>query len=254
MPVTAVEQDVTFQAYYRLFKNERNLFKKCVRYIIYRNTRSFEIKILNKCDTVKVFDIKDKKLLEKAVPGAKLQQIAPYYDRLSIKQTYSNNDKAILFYGAMARKENTDAVIWFLKNVFYKLDDTYKFYIIGNNPPKVLEKYKSDTVIITGFVEDVSVYAKNALCFVVPLLQGAGIKIKVLEAFAMGVPVLTNNIGIEGIADCSQSGKLYLHCNTSEDYIKNIHLLDADKALAKNIGKDSIQYVLSEFCYEEGAY
>ena len=253
--ITAIEQDVTQQAYYRLFLNEKKLLKKIIRYIIYRNTKTFENKILNLCDTVKVLNKKDKTLLENDVPKSKLCQIAPYYDRLKVKTDYLPTDKSIIFYGAMNRKENCDAVIWFIENVFNQInDDTYKFYIIGNKPDAVLEKYKSENIIITGFVEDPSVYTNDALCCVVPLLQGAGIKIKVLEAFAIGVPVLTNDIGIEGIADDSKNGRVYLHCNSSEDYIKNIKLLDSNKQFAESLGKASIQYVFSEFNYDEGSY
>lgn len=252
--ITAVEQDVSFQAQYRLYKNEKNLIKKILRYVIYKNGKHCELKALNECDKVKVLNDKDKKLLEGFVPAEKISVIAPYYDILSAKTEYAQNDKSIIFYGAMSRKENVDAVIWFIENVFNKLDGSYKFYIIGNKPDPILEKYKSENVILTGFVEDVSVYAKNALCFVVPLLQGAGIKVKVLEAFAMAVPVLTNDIGIEGIADKAQDGSVYLHCATGDDYVKNIKLLDADKNLSKSIGKSAFEYVLSNFNYKEGTY
>ena len=58
------------------------------------------------------------------------------------------------------------------------------------------------------------------MCLVAPLVLGAGIKVKILEALSSGIPVITNDIGIEGIP--AQSGCEYIHCIKPEEYAKAI--------------------------------
>jgi len=140
----------------------------------------------------------------------------------NIKREKINHD--ILFWGAMYRAENYDAAIWFIDNVMPLLEDTdIRFIVAGNRPPEILKSRKNDRIIITGFVEDETPYFSNSLCFVSPLLTGAGIKVKIIEALSARIPVLTNSIGIEGIP--AVDGESYYFCDTAEDYNKIIRNL-----------------------------
>ena len=117
----------------------------------------------------------------------------------------------------MNRIENSGAAMWFIKNVMPRLSDCdIRFVVVGNKPPKELLDLQSDRIIVTGYVEDVVTYFSGAMCLVAPLLLGAGIKVKIIEALSAGVPVLTNDIGIEGID--AENGVHYFHCTEPIDY------------------------------------
>ena len=88
-------------------------------------------------------------------------------------------------------------------------------------------------------------YFASALCLVAPLVLGAGIKIKILEAFSAGLPVLTNDIGIEGIP--AQAGKDYVHCNTVEDYIRNIDYLLNNLDIQAQISKNAREFISQHY-------
>ena len=138
-------------------------------------------------------------MLDHGIDIKKLDVIAPYYEPLkSIIPSESARD--IVFYGAMNRLENYSAALWFIDNVMPLLDNIdIRFVVVGNKPPIELQNRKNERVLVTGFVEDVSVYFEQAVCLVAPLFLGAGIKVKILEALTAGLVTLTNDIGIEGI-------------------------------------------------------
>ena len=148
----------------------------------------------------------------------------------------------MLFYGAMNRIENEISAEWFIKNVMPEIKDTgAKYVIVGNKPSDELKKYESDNVIITGFVQDIQPYFSSAMCLAAPIQAGAGVKVKILEAMAMGVPVLTNNIGIEGIE--VDDGIHYYHCETPEDYNGKIRYIIQNRDEAEKVAQNALKFI-----------
>ena len=208
-----VEQDVTFLKYDRFITRSKSIIKRIINTIKYKNIKKQELHALSYATEILVLNPKDKNIIIKEL------QISPriitpfFYFYNKLKRTYINNSGTtmsdILFFGYMARPENYEAVIWFIENVMSKLPDIFRFVVVGASPSPLLEKYSSPRILIEGFQEDVSKYFATSLCMVCPLLFGAGIKIKILEAFSSGIPVLTNDIGIEGIP--ARNNKEYIH-------------------------------------------
>jgi hypothetical protein len=110
---------------------------------------------------------------------------------------------SLLFWGAMARRENSDAALYFLRDHFLTLRRRYpdaKIYLVGSNPPQELSAMSDNAIIVTGFVDDPTPYFERAGLGIAPLSTGAGIKVKVLEMLRAGLPVLSSPVGAEGIA------------------------------------------------------
>lgn len=218
--ILASEHDVNFLGLYR--KYEITKTKKSLKY--YKKEKNKELNALNSCDKVLVQNNKDKDLLvDNGIDEKSISVISPFYHDMSmIKRKNINND--LLFWGAMYRSENYEAAIWFIKNVMPLLADiNVRFIIAGNRPPNKLKELQSNNIVVTGFVEDETELFEHSLCFVSPLLTGAGIKVKIIEAMSSGIPVLTNNIGIEGIY--AKKGLDYYHCESAEDYSRVIRKL-----------------------------
>lgn len=224
VPIFGIEEDVQFLSYDRKRKNCKNIVKKTFYNITYKRLKSIEIKSLKKNDLVCVNNIKDYDLLiENEIEKDKIIRWCPWFDNYS----YLNNKcsgKNIVFYGAMARSENYLSAEWFINNCMPELDDSFRLLIIGSNPPERLKKYQNSRIIITGFVEKVDSYFEDCFALVAPLVLGAGVKIKVIEAMSAGIPVLTNDIGIEGIP--AKDKIHYLHCKDAKDYIINLNELE----------------------------
>lgn len=219
--IVASEHDVTFLGAYRRFQNSnkknREKYKR-----IYDLVKRLEIEALSCCDVVMPHNYKDANLLiDNNIPQNKIFTIVPYFHNMNnINRRQCNHD--ILFWGAMGRDENAEACRWFIKNVMPLLENLdIRFVIAGNNPPEDLIQMASERVIVTGFVEDETSFFEKSLCFVCPLLNGAGIKVKILEAMSSGIPVLTNDVGIEGIP--GEDGVSFFRCITPEQYVSVIN-------------------------------
>ncbi len=212
----ASEHDVTFVGYKR--KSE---FYKGLKHFYwnekFKNEKKIEIQSLKRCDLILPQNPDNIQLLsESGIEKRKQLWLIPFFNNLCSIERKSNK-KDILFFGAMARPENYLSAEWFITNVMPRLEDlNVRFVILGSNPPERLKKYESERIHITGFVESLQPYFEVSCCLVAPLVLGAGIKVKIIEGLSSGVPVLTNNIGIEGIP--AKKGTDYIHCEEPQEY------------------------------------
>lgn len=247
--IVSIEEDVTFLKYYRIIRSQSNLLKKLLWNIRYHKLKKSELKSLDMSDIVILNNSKDENLVQNM--GIKNTWVwTPYFMNMTKDKKDDFLTRNIVFYGAMARKENHDSVMWFIKNVLEKINDKdVRFFIVGSKPQKELLDLASDRIIVTGFVDSVQPYFQNALCCVAPLVMGAGVKIKVLEAMSAGVPVLTNDIGIEGIE--AENKKDYFHCESPEQYIQAISLLINDKNVGEKMGNSSREFISKNYNYEQ---
>ena len=116
---------------------------------------------------------------------------------------YERNPAAVVFTGAMGYSPNSDAAIYFIREVMpiLRKKAPVRFVAVGRDPPEelvALGKQWPD-VTVTGSVPDVREYVWGSRIFVVPIRKGAGTRLKVLEAFAMGIPTVSTSVGAEGI-------------------------------------------------------
>lgn len=245
-----IEEDVMFLSYQRKMDQAQGLRKKFAE-MRFKSEKKYEVKALKQADLIVLNNPKDEKLVNDLKIYNTWYWTPYFHSMLDVsRDEQSNND--IIFYGAMHRKENRDTVIWFIENVLNKLSDLdVRFVIVGSKPSEDLYKYKSERVIITGFVDDVSTYFRKALCLAAPLVMGAGVKIKVLEAMSAGIPVITNHIGIEGIP--AEDKKDYLNCETPDEYVKAITLLYNDRNYGKVIGEHGREFIRSSYNFENDA-
>lgn len=243
------EVDVAYQRYSRRMSDKFML--RAITTRIYSNLKLFELEEISKVDFVVVQSVKDKMLLvDEGVSGDKIISISPYYSKYA-KHDHGNS-RDILFWGAMNRSENIEAAYWFINNVLKLLKknnpDT-RFIVVGGGDKSVLSAMaKHEGVITTGFVLDPSPYFNDCFCLVVPLIHGAGIKVKVIEGMAAGLPVLTGNVGIEGIEAYTEQH--YLHCETADDYIAAIQKISSSPSTGENIGRSSQKFIAESFNYD----
>lgn len=250
--VVGIEEDVALLSYRRKLKMAEGIWANILARLRFRKLEKAEIQALKKCDLIITNNIKDKALLKEYGVSRNVVQWTPYFQNMEKVIRNKEFGKNILFYGSMSRPENYLSVEWFLNEVKPLLKNEYKYIIIGNNPHESLKKYESKDVIITGFVDDVRPFFKEGLCLVAPLLMGAGVKIKVIEAMSSGLPVLTNQIGIEGIP--AKENEDYIKCENPLDYVNGINLLTNDKQINLDIGNRSRQFIFENFNYENDAY
>lgn len=110
-----------------------------------------------------------------------------------------------VFTGSMDWKANQDGLFWFMDEVWPLIAAARadaSLVVIGKNPPRaMIEKAAARRLAwrFTGFVDDVRDHARGAAAFVIPLRIGGGTRLKAFEAMAMGLPVLSTSLGVEGL-------------------------------------------------------
>ena len=196
--LVASEHDVTYVGYKRkaeYYTGAKKFFWK----IKYKKEKTAELNALNLCDLILPHNSENISLLtEDGIPKEKCQWLVPYFQDLSnISRNMVDQNRDVLFYGAMARPENYLSAKWFIDKVMPLLADLdIRFVILGGNPPETLKTCQIEKVVVTGFVEDITPYFAQSLCLVAPLVLGAGIKVKIIEGLSSGIPVVTNAVGI----------------------------------------------------------
>ena len=156
----------------------------------------------------------------------------------------------LLILGAMNRKHNVDAVLYFYHKVFPIVRSHFpaaQFWVVGGNPNEILRDLcVSDPLVrVTGFVEDVGEYYGAASVFVAPILVGGGIIVKILDAMAAGVPVVTTTYGNEGIR--AEPGNELFVADTPEDFATRVISLLGEDNLRHRVGENGRAFVTKYF-------
>jgi len=145
----------------------------------------------------------DAKRLRSINSDAKIFVIENGVDAAFYAGEHSDTKNRIVFVGSMDYHANIEGAASFVRDVWpmiHQRQPALRFTIVGRNPPAVITELGSTAgVEVTGSVADVRPYYLEALAAVVPLNVGGGSRLKVLEAMAAGVPVVSTTLGAEGL-------------------------------------------------------
>lgn len=222
------EHDVVQQSYLR-YVHDASGIKKVMLNSQLNKVVSNERKYLEKADHILVLNDKDKNLVQKYYGlGEKTDIFNPYFGVDEDDRAVEKEENSICFVGQMARQENVSAakrLIRIVKEIRGKIPVT--LYIIGANPPDDIKAEENDFIHVTGFVDDINLAIKKCEIAVFPLMEGAGIKIKVLQALGLNLPVVTTHVGAEGIDPEGKNGLIL--AETDDEIKKEIIALLSDK-------------------------
>ncbi len=110
----------------------------------------------------------------------------------------------MLFLGSFRHLPNQEALHWFVHQIFPRVrsrEPRARLIVIGSDPPPRHSLPEASAIDLIGFVEDVREPLARYALFVCPILSGSGVRVKLLEAFAAGIPVVSTRLGAEGLVD-----------------------------------------------------
>jgi glycosyltransferase involved in cell wall biosynthesis len=143
----------------------------------------------------------------------------------------------ILFIGGMHWPPNADGVEWFTHQVLPLIRARVPgahFTAVGKQPPHSLQTEVLDgSIHLPGYVADLQPYWSRSSVFVVPLRAGGGMRVKILDAWASGVPVVSTIVGAEGLA-CSPGDNILL-ADSAEEFAQAVLQLLTDQTLAERL-------------------
>ncbi len=193
-----------------------------------RKLAHFESQILRAVHAVGVVSTNDAAMISTVAPETAFQVIPNGVDLAFFDMPRQPISYRIVTVGSLDWLPNVEGVMWFLDNVWPDVRAARPeatLHIVGRNPPQALLKRSDQQVTVVGSVPDVREHVAKASVFVVPLFAGGGTRLKVLEAMAMRVPIVSTSTGIEGI-DC-MDGKHVLIAKEAKDFAhKLVALLD----------------------------
>ena len=144
----------------------------------------------------------------------------------------------ILFVGGYSWFPNRDGMEWFATDVLPLIRERrprVEVTWVGRTPPEVERRYREAFGIhATGFVEDVRPYLTRADCLVVPIRVGGGTRLKILDAWAMGRPMVSTSIGCEGLE--AMDGKNILVRDGAEEFANGVEALLVDGTMRSAVG------------------
>ncbi|MEW6088674.1 MAG: glycosyltransferase [bacterium] len=203
------EHNVEYQILKRIFEIEKNYFKKIFTYYEFNKLKKVEKEACLESDLViTVSDLDKRTLADMTCNNVRFKTIpigvdTEYFFYQPIRNKQEN---AIVFIGTLYWPPNIDAVMWFYKEVWGKLKNNndirnLNWKIIGLKPvDEILQLAEIDKNIdVHGSVADVRPFMREGSVFIVPLFSGSGMRVKILNAMACGIPVISTSIGAEGI-------------------------------------------------------
>lgn len=228
-----------------------DLFGKLVTRFELGRTSRMEAKLLSFFDHVLVTSPIDRKaLLDLVGIGTKAAPISVLSN--GVNQDFfrphleiERDNETIIFSGKMSYHANISMVMYLVNEIMpriWKQRPTAHLYIVGKDPsPSIKELGKNPLIIVTGTVDDIRPYLWRATVSVVPLLYGAGIQNKILEAMATKTPVVTTSKALSALE--LKSGKELLVADDADEFSHAVLQLIEDRNLQHKIGDEGEAYV-----------
>jgi glycosyltransferase involved in cell wall biosynthesis len=231
IPSILFEHDVYFQAIARRLPHMSGVIERTVSRWEYLRAIRFELNLLPHLDRVQVCSRDNAEYLRSFLPqlngrvddGYRAGIDTSAYDfRPSGREPFT-----LLFLGSFRHLPNVEALQWFLSEVFPRIrkdEPRARLVIVGSDPPPRHSLKDPEAIEMVGFVEDVREPLRRYSLFVCPILAGSGVRVKLLEAFAAGIPVVSTRLGAEGLAD--KDGEVCALADDPEAFAAHVvHLL-----------------------------
>jgi sugar transferase (PEP-CTERM/EpsH1 system associated) len=168
------------------------------------------------------------------------------YKHAEIEKEYD-----LIFTGNMAYPPNVDSVLYLVNKVMplvWEKRPKIRLVIVGAQPSSKVLKLKSDKVIVTGWVEDISEYYSRSKIFIAPMQIGTGLQNKLLEAMAMKLPCITSELANNALG--ATHNEDILIGNNEIEYTEHIVRLIENVNLQKEIAQKGYEFVKENYTWE----
>jgi GT2 family glycosyltransferase/glycosyltransferase involved in cell wall biosynthesis len=160
-----------------------------------------EHQLIEQADETWVVSPIEQQLLQEKWPGKSIQLVSNIVDIPGSKTPFAHR-RDYLFIGGFQHRPNIDAVLFFVQKIYPLVSEHLrdaKFYIIGDKAPPEIVALATERIVVTGLQRDVRPFFDSVKLSVAPLRFGAGVKGKINQSMAFGVPVVATSLGIEGM-------------------------------------------------------
>jgi glycosyltransferase involved in cell wall biosynthesis len=253
------EHNACFQIPQRLAQGERNPLKRLALEREWRALYRYEAQACAGYDHVVTVTEEDRAILEGIVRIAKGNEELPEQRNPSFSTIPICVDTAsvtpvraqpgalnVLHLGTMFWPPNVEGVLWFVREVWPLVRQQVpgaSFTIVGKNPPEVVRSLAQDGagIHVTGYVADPLPYLEAAGAFIVPLFSAGGMRVKIVDGWRWGLPVISTSIGAEGIH--YRDGENILITDTAESFARAVAQVLQDPELNQRLRLNGRRWV-----------
>lgn len=229
-----------------------------------RKMRAFEGATLRRFDSVIAVSARDAKALAELYALKRVEPVDTGVDldfyafqRAERAAEFGPAGGTVVFTGAMDWRANIDGIAFLMDEVWpsvLRARPDAKAVIVGRNPPEDLVTSARDRGLawrFTGFVDDIRPYVAEGHVYVIPLRVGSGTRIKAFEAMAMGRPVVSTTVGVEGLDVAHEQH--YLAADTAPEFAAAILRLLDDAQLRDRLARAARGRVEERFSWSHVA-
>ena len=252
-PILLDEHNIEWRIIQRFAQPGVPLYQRLFGSLEWRKLREYELSACNKAALVLTVTPNDREMLvDNGISAGKVDFLPIGIDIDRLPVNLRPESKTILSIGTMSWPPNIDAIGHFAREVYPLIKREVpeaQLTIVGSSPPPQIKALEKDPSIkVTGFVDDVRPYAEAAAVFVAPLRIGSGMRVKILEAMALGLPIVSTSVGCEGI--CLQPGKHALVSDPPRKLANSVIQLLRNPHMREKIGSAGRSFVESHYAWK----
>ncbi|MBF0588200.1 MAG: glycosyltransferase [Magnetococcales bacterium] len=256
VPALLFTHNVEQEIFKRRAEVARGRFSEMLWRNQYRKMQRFEDSVLGCFETILAVSERDAAFFQRLAPERTIRVIPTGVDTDQIAYQPPGSEPVAVFVGSMDAHQNIEGVGWFLEEIWPLVKQRTpeaQLRVIGRYPPEGFrQRYAADSsVTFTGWVEDPALESRVGALFIVPLRVGGGTRIKIYEAMAMGLPVVSTQVGAEGLA--LKPGKHYLQGNDPEAFSQRISILFEDRNRTLALSREARTLVERKFGWRHAA-
>lgn len=241
--------NLEFMIWERMAAGTKNFAKKNYLKLLAKQLRKYEFNILNQVDGVAAISTEDGKKYHSSKCTKPIVTIPFGIDLEHYKYDHSEEEYPSLFHiGAMDWTPNLEGIEWFLNHIWPHINQKFpdlKFYLAGRKMPESLLNTNHKNFIVVGEVENANKFISSKSIMVVPLLTAGGIRVKIIEAMALGKSVISTSIGAHGI-DYTPNENLFI-ADKKEQFLKAIEYLISQHENHLKTGRQARQLVEEKY-------
>lgn len=245
------EHNIEYDILARTSSRERPSLRKLYSRANYLKLRREERAAWAQFDGVTLTSERDEEMLRRDSPNTRTAVIPNGVDTELFRPSADPTEPGmILFFGAINYYPNTEGLLYFLDEVFPRvraMHEGARLWIVGQQPPPAIVERAGEDVIVTGLVDDVRPYIERAAVIIAPLRIGGGTRLKIVEAMAMGKPIVATGLGAEGLE--ITDGEDILLADTPEEFAAQVVRVLDDADLARRLGEAARQRAESRYTW-----
>ena len=225
-----------------IYFQETSTWPAPLRRMEYGRIKRYELEILRQADVGISISPWDAQYFKEQLAASNVVYLPSVLPRAAARW-YPQDSNYILFTGGLSFPPNYEGIVWFLEEVFSRYRERFpkmELWITGKQSDGAESLVRTyDHVHLTGFLTDQELREVECACrfIIVPILKGSGVKVKLLDAMAIGVPVVTTLHGRQGVfSDVLQGEEPFLCGENANAFLQHMYVLTEDDNMAAMLG------------------